>query len=142
MDAIDRRIVELLRDDSRTALGVIGAQVGLSASAVKRRVDRLRELGIIRRFTIVVDETVANASTEAYVEVFCRGTVAPAMLKTMLEQVPEVVYAGTVTGDADAVALLRARDIAALEQALERVRAMPNVDRTRSAVVLTPLVQK
>ncbi|GAA2239171.1 Lrp/AsnC family transcriptional regulator [Rarobacter faecitabidus] len=121
---------------------MIGAQVGLSASAVKRRVDRLRELGIIRRFTIVVDETVANASTEAYVEVFCRGTVAPAMLKTMLEQVPEVVYAGTVTGDADAVALLRARDIAALEQALERVRAMPNVDRTRSAVVLTPLVQK
>ncbi|GAA2519022.1 Lrp/AsnC family transcriptional regulator [Rarobacter incanus] len=142
MDAIDRTIIELLRDDSRTALGVIGAQVGLSASAVKRRVDRLRELGIIRRFTIVVDETAANASTEAYVEVFCRGTVAPAMLRTMLEQVPEVVYAGTVTGDADAVALLRARDIAALERALERVRAMPNVDRTRSAVVLTPLVQK
>lgn len=142
MDTIDHRIVESLRADARTPLGAIGQQVGLSASAVKRRVDRLREAGVIRRFTIEIDESATEPTTEAYVEVFCRGTVAPAMLRTMLTQVPEIIYAGTVTGDADAVALIRARDIASLEAALERIRAMPNVERTRSAVVLTSLVQR
>ena len=81
-------------------------------------------------------------STEAYVELFCRGTVAPDELQRILQGVPEVVYAGTVTGSADAIVHMRARDIASLEDALERVRIAPNVDHTRSAIVLSRLVNR
>jgi len=56
--------------------------------------------------------------------------------------VPEVVYAGTVTGSADAVVQIRSRDIPSLELALERVRVAPNVDHTRSAIVLSRLVNR
>jgi DNA-binding Lrp family transcriptional regulator len=142
VDNIDHRIIDLLRLNARSGYGDIGSVVGLSASAVKRRVDRLVADGVIRAFTIQVDPDIEGQSTEAYVEIFCRGTVAPAELKRILSGVPEVIYAGTVTGSADAVLLMRSRDIPSLELALERVRIAPNVDHTRSAIVLSRLIQR
>ncbi len=119
----------------------IGGVVGLSASAVKRRVDKLVADGVIRGFTIQVDPAIDGMSTEAYVELFCRGTVSPEELLRILSAVPEVVDAGTVTGSADAIVHIRSRDIPSLEAALEKVRLAPNVDHTRSAIVLSRLIK-
>ncbi|MCU1634908.1 MAG: AsnC family transcriptional regulator [Cryobacterium sp.] len=142
MDNLDRGILDLLRQNARAGYGDIGSVVGLSASAVKRRVDRLVADGVIRGFTIQVDPAADGMSTEAYVELFCRGTVAPDELLRLLSAVPEVVDAGTVTGSADAIVHIRARDIPGLEAALEKVRRAPNVDHTRSAIVLSRLIQR
>ncbi|QHC71291.1 Lrp/AsnC family transcriptional regulator [Rathayibacter sp. VKM Ac-2801] len=142
MDNIDRKILDLLRQNSRAGYGDIGGVVGLSASAVKRRVDRLVADGVIRGFTIKVDPAVDGMATEAYVELFCRGTVAPDELRRILSAVPEVVDAGTVTGSADAIVHIRSRDIPSLELALEKVHIAPNVDHTRSAIVLSRLIQR
>lgn len=142
MDNIDRKILDLLRQNARAGYGDIGGIVGLSASAVKRRVDRLVADGVIRGFTIKVDPAVDGMATEAYVELFCRGTVAPDELRRILSGVPEVVDAGTVTGSADAIVHIRSRDIPSLELALEKVRIAPNVDHTRSAIVLSRLIQR
>jgi DNA-binding Lrp family transcriptional regulator len=142
MDNIDRSILDQLRQNARAGYGDIGSVVGLSASAVKRRVDRLVSDGVIRGFTIHVDPAVDGTNTEAWVEVFCRGTVSPDELQRILSAVPEVVYAGTVTGSADAIVQMRSRDITSLEAALEKVRLAANVDHTRSAIVLTRLVQR
>jgi DNA-binding Lrp family transcriptional regulator len=142
VDNIDRRILDQLRLNARSGFGDIGSVVGLSASAVKRRVDRLVADGVIKSFTIQVDPEVEGSSTEAWVELFCRGTVAPAELRRILSAVPEVIYAGTVTGSADAIVHMRSRDIPSLELALERVRIAPNVDHTRSAIVLSRLVSR
>jgi len=97
---------------------------------------------VIRGFTIQVDPAVDGLGTEAYVELFCRGTVAPEELRRILAGVPEVVDAGTVTGSADAIVHMRSRDIPSLELALERVRVAPNVDHTRSAIVLSKLIHR
>ena len=98
MDGIDTDVIGCLLRDGRATYAEIGAEVGLSAPAVKRRVDRLRETGAIRGFTAVVDPQVLGWTTEAYVEVYCKGTVAPAELRRSLERVPEVVGACTVSG--------------------------------------------
>lgn len=142
MDATDRAIIDALKLDSRAAYGAIGAQVGLSSSAVKRRIDRLVADGVIRSFTITVDPGVDGLGTEAFVELFCRGNVTPDGLRRILGAVPEVVSAVTVTGEADALARLRSRDMASLERALEQVRQATNVDRTRSSIVLSRLVER
>ncbi|KJC64304.1 MULTISPECIES: Lrp/AsnC family transcriptional regulator [Agreia] len=142
MDALDYKILDLLKLNSRSGYGDIGQVIGLSASAVKRRIDRLVGSGIIRGFTIQLDPTLDGTVTEAYVELFCRGTVAPAELKRILSSVPEVVDAGTVTGSADAIVHMRSRDIPSLELALEKVRIAPNVDHTRSAIVLSNLIRR
>ncbi|MER3389188.1 MAG: Lrp/AsnC family transcriptional regulator [Microcella sp.] len=142
MDALDYRIIDQLRQNARAGYGDIGDVVGLSASAVKRRVDRLVADKVIRAFTVQVDPAVDGLAVEAYVELFCRGTVAPDELRRILSTVPEVIDAGTVTGDADAIVRIRSRDIQSLEDALERVRVAPNVDHTRSAIILSRLVDR
>ncbi|WP_308187927.1 Lrp/AsnC family transcriptional regulator [Pseudonocardia sp. ICBG1142] len=143
IDAIDRRLLDLLRVDGRASWADLGGRVGLSASAVRRRVDRLTARGVVQGFTMQVDpDAERTPGVAAYVELFCRGTVAPAELQRMLSAVPEVVTAGTVTGEADALVLLRSRDVQSLEDALERLRLAANVDHTRSAVVLTWLVTR
>src|SRR5690606_5924232 len=142
MDNLDHRILDHLRENSRASYGDIGDNIGLSASAVKRRVDRLVADKVIRSFTIQVDPAVDGMATEAYVELFCRGTVSPDELRKILAAVPDVVDAGTVTGSADAIVHMRSRDIESLEIALERVRNAPNVDHTRSAIVLSKLIHR
>jgi DNA-binding Lrp family transcriptional regulator len=142
VDSLDYGIIDRLRLNARAGYGEIGDVIGLSASAVKRRVDRLVATGIIRSFTVQVDPAVDGLSTEAYVELFCRGTVAPDELKRILSNIAEVVDAGTVTGSADAIVHMRSRDIPSLELALERLRLAPNVDHTRSAIVLSRLIHR
>ena len=53
-DELDKRIVAALVDDARATYPEVGAQVGLSAPAVKRRVDRMRASGAITGFTVTV----------------------------------------------------------------------------------------
>jgi DNA-binding Lrp family transcriptional regulator len=142
MDQIDRAIIDTLRANGRASFADIGAHVNLSASAAKRRVDRLVEDGVIQSFTIQVDPALDGMGTEAYVELFCRGTVAPHDLKRILLAVPEVVDAATITGEADAIVRIRSRDVASLEVALESIRAATTVDHTRSALVLSQLVRR
>ncbi|WP_430591727.1 Lrp/AsnC family transcriptional regulator [Humidisolicoccus flavus] len=142
MDSIDYGIIDALKQNARAGYGDIGLTVGLSPSAVKRRVDRLIKEGVIRGFTVQIDPAVDGLATEAYVELFCRGTVSPADLRRILTGVPEVVEAGTVTGDADAIVIMRARDIPSLEDALEKVRVAASVDHTRSAIVLSKLITR
>ena len=142
MDEIDQHIVSCLVADARASYNEIGAQVRLSAPAVKRRVDKLLAAGVIRGFTAVVDPGALGWGTQAFVEVHCRGTISPGRIRTALAPLPQVAAAYTVSGAADAVVHLRASDIHALESALERLRALDLVERTVSAVVLSTLIDR
>ena len=142
MDEIDRGIVDRLTLDGRASFVDIGARVGLSATAVKRRVERLQQLGVITGFTAIVDANAAGASTEAFVELFCTSrTSAEDVLRAAVKH-PEIVGAYTVSGDADAILHLRTPDITSLEAVLQRIRADAHVQRTRSAVVLSKLLER
>jgi DNA-binding Lrp family transcriptional regulator len=142
VDVVDRHVVECLLRDGRATFAEIGAEVGLSAPAAKRRVDRLVAGGEIRGFTAVVDPSALGWTTEAYVELYCRGTVSPQELQRHLRSVPEVVSACTVTGEADALVRVLATGTTHLEEALERIRGEPTVDHTRSVIVLSRLVDR
>ena len=142
MDPLDGKVIGCLLHNARATFAEIGAEVGLSAPAVKRRVDRLVASGAIRGFTAQIDPDVLGWQTEAYVEIYCKGTVAPAELRRSLERVPEVVGACTVSGSADALLHMLATDISQLERAIERVRDEHNVDHTRSVIVLSRLLDR
>lgn len=139
MDELDSDIVAVLRADARASFADIGQRVGLSPSAVKRRVDRMVAAGVIEGFTVVVNPQADGRSTEAYVELFCRGKVAPTELRRILSAIPDVEEAYTVAGSADAIVRIRSESPGHLEAALEKVRLAPQVDSTRSAIVLSRL---
>lgn len=141
-DELDRRILHALVQDGRASYAEIGAVVGLSAPAVKRRVDRLRAAGAITGFSARLSPGELGWTTEAYVELFCRGRTSPTDIAVATGKHPEVVSACTVTGDADALLHIRAADMRHFEQVVERISAEPFVVRTRSSIVLSRLVDR
>jgi DNA-binding Lrp family transcriptional regulator len=142
VDDVDRKILALLVEDGRTTYDAIGRQVSLSSPAVKRRVDRLRRDGALRKFTAVVDHAALGSSTEALVELFYSpGTLLDEVAERLARH-PEVVEAWSVTGDADAIARVRTRDNADLERLIMELQRDEHVVRTRSQVVMSSLVSR
>jgi DNA-binding Lrp family transcriptional regulator len=142
MDAIDRQIVALLREDARRSYQSIGSRVSLSAPAVKRRVDRLEADGVVTGYTAQVDPSRFGWNTHAFVALYCEGRMAAAEVRASVAHHPEVEAAYTVAGEASAMLHVRARDTAHLEEALERIRDNPGVTRTQTQIVLSTLFER
>jgi DNA-binding Lrp family transcriptional regulator len=143
MDDLDRRLIDCLLEDGRASYAAIGQRIGLSAPAVKRRMDRLVDDGVIAGFTAVLDPHLVGWATEAYVEVHCKGTISPDELRAAFHRVPEVHAAATVSGQADAILHIVAKDVRDLERALERIRVETGtVDHTETAIVLSRLIDR
>ncbi|HEV8276848.1 MAG TPA: Lrp/AsnC family transcriptional regulator [Streptosporangiaceae bacterium] len=141
-DELDQRIVGALVENARATYAEIGERVGLSAPAVKRRVDRLQATGAITGFSATIDPAALGWTTEAYVELFCRGRTSPADIGAAVSRYPEVTGAATITGEVDALLHIRAADVRHFERVVERIGAEPFVVRTRSVIVLSRLVSR
>ncbi|MGI8714938.1 MAG: Lrp/AsnC family transcriptional regulator [Solirubrobacteraceae bacterium] len=142
MDATDRTIVALLREDARRSYQDIGRHVHLSAPAVKRRVDRLERDGVLLGYTAVVDPEAFGWHAEAFVDLYCEGTMSGAAIKRVAQREPGVIAAHTVAGEASALLHVMARDTKDLEAALERIRGTDGITRTVTEVVLSTLFQR
>ena len=81
-------------------------------------------------------------TTEAYVELFCRGRTSPSDIAAAVSKYPEVTGAATITGEADALLHIRAADVRHFEEVVEHISAEPFVVRTKSVIVLSRLVSR
>jgi DNA-binding Lrp family transcriptional regulator len=142
MDATDRRIVALLRENARRSFKDVGRHVHLTAPAVKRRVDRLEREGVIRGYTTVVDPHTFGWHAQAFVDLYCEGHMPGEAIKRAVEGEPGVVSVHTVAGEASAMLRVMAEDTQALELTLERIRATNGVTRTVTEVVLSTLFER
>ena len=122
MDDIDRELVRLLRANARTTLGELGAGVNLSAPAVKRRIDRLEQDGVIVGYTAVVDHAKLGRPLQAFSELRFDGTFGVDEIAGIAHEIPEVEAVYTTAGDPDALALLRVRDVEDLKRVLDILR--------------------
>jgi DNA-binding Lrp family transcriptional regulator len=142
MDTTDRQIVALLRENARRSFKDIGRNVGLSAPAVKRRVDRLEEASVVRGYTAVIDPHAFGWHAEAFVDLYCEGGMSGEAIKRVVETEPRVASAHTVAGEASAMLHVMAEDTKDLELALERIRNTEGISRTVTEVVLSTLFQR
>jgi Lrp/AsnC family transcriptional regulator, leucine-responsive regulatory protein len=142
LDGVDRKILALLQENSKRTFAEIGADVGLSSSAIKRRVDRLEQDGVIVGYGARVNANALGDGIEALIEVYCGDRVAPADVGRSLAGLEQVVTAFTVSGEPDAVIRARVESIADLEKFVERLRRDRNVLRTRTLIVLSTLIDR
>ena len=142
LDRTDQQIVALLRENARRSFQDIGSRVALSAPAVKRRVDRLEEAGVIQGYSAVLDHVALGWTTHAVVSLFCEGQMSGAEILAAAGRHPEVTAAHTIAGEASAILHLHARDTEHLEEALERLRDAPGIHRTQTQIVLSTLFER
>jgi Lrp/AsnC family leucine-responsive transcriptional regulator len=141
IDAIDRQILRLLQENARRTFGAIGREVGLSAPAVKRRIDRLEEGGVIRGYTTLVDHAYLGQSVEAFAELRFAGSTRVDDIEEIAHDVPEVHAIFTVAGDPDALAWIRVNDVQNLKRVIDRLRSTGKVTGTKTLMVLSSSVR-
>jgi DNA-binding Lrp family transcriptional regulator len=142
MDELNHAIIGRLTANARATFAEIGSAVGLSAPAVKRRVDGMVARGEIAGFTTVLDPAALGRDTEAFVEVTWAENVSKKRIRTDLEKIPEVVGVWTVAGEADALVHVIAAGIAEVEATVERLRGNEGIARTRTSIVMSRLLQR
>ncbi len=136
VDATDSRILALLQQNARQTFGELGRQVGLSAPAVKRRVDRLEESRVIKGYTTLVDHDYLGQSVEAFAELRFAGSTRVDDIEEIALDVPEVQAIFTVAGDPDALAWIRVGDVQDLKRVIDRLRSSGKVTGTKTLMVL------
>jgi len=142
LDELDRKILALVQQDARRPAEAIGAEIGLSASAVQRRITRLREEAVITAEVAIVDPRSLGRSLTLIVEIEVERERPElmALLKRWIAAAPAIQEAWYVTGDGDFVLTVTAREVedyAALMQKL--VTENSNVRRFRTRVALGTL---
>jgi Lrp/AsnC family leucine-responsive transcriptional regulator len=131
LDDADKAIIDLLLDDSRTSLRAIGTQVGLTAPAVRDRILRLEDVGIIEGFSIRLNARSLGFSLEAILRV----EPLPGKLRAVekvLQDMPEIVDCSVVTGEDCFVGRLLLRDISELDRLLGPLH---DIARTKTSIV-------
>jgi Lrp/AsnC family leucine-responsive transcriptional regulator len=136
LDDIDEQILSLLREHARRTISDIAERVNLSAAPVKRRIERLERRGVIKGYTVVLDQNRMRPSLEAFTELrFAGDTDVDRMLATARE-IPEVVELFTMAGDPDALAHIHVDDVDHLKHVINRLRRSGQVTSTKTLMVV------
>jgi Lrp/AsnC family transcriptional regulator for asnA, asnC and gidA len=134
LDAANRAIIEALQRDGRRPYGAIAEEVGLSEAAVRRRVQRLRETGVIQ-IVAVTDPLQLGFTRQALVGVRVEGDVQAVAAKVMA--LAEVDYVVMCAGSFDLLAEVVCEDDERLLRLLnDSIRSIPGVRTTETFVYL------
>jgi Lrp/AsnC family leucine-responsive transcriptional regulator len=143
LDKLDQAILRRLQEDGRETYEVVGEKVGLSASAVLRRVKRLEEAGVIDRYVALVKpESVGigltaylNVRLEKHTETHKRNPMD--LFRSAVQAWPEVVECVALTGDMDYLLRVVVRDMAHYSRfMMETLLRHPSVQDCRTSFVL------
>lgn len=135
-DAADRRLLTLLQRDNRQSLERLAAQANLSPSAVRRRVKRLRDEGVIAADVSILAADTGGIEVIVHVMMQQESSASYGAFRNRVRAAPEVTQCYSVTGDSDFVLHVRTPDLVAYEQWIEDfILADPDVRRCDSHVV-------
>ena len=136
LDELDRSLLVLLLENPRAGLREHARTLGVARGTVAARFLRLQESGVITGFGPRVSPRAFGYSMLAFVHLDLTQGYLDSVVED-LTAVPEVVEAYTVTGDGDLLCHVVARNTEELEVVIQRLIALPGVERTRSQVALS-----
>ena len=133
-DAVGKRIIELLQRDGRRPFVSIAAEVGLSEGAVRQRVQRLIDTGVMQ-IVAVTDPLVVGFTRQAMIGIRTHGDVNP--VATELCDIPQIDYVVTTAGSFDLlVEVVCEGDAELLDVLMTQIRTIPGVTHTETFVYL------
>lgn len=139
VEKTDARILSLLQEDAGLTSEALAKKVGLSATAVQRRVKRLRAEGIIERDVAVLDPAKVGRPLTMLVMVSLERERADIIdrFKRAVARAPEIMQGFYVTGDTDFVLILTAEDMKAYEAFTRQFfYQQPDIKTIKTLVVL------
>lgn len=142
LDQIDRRILDLLQTVPGINTSTIGEKIGLSQSACWRRIQRLRDEGIIQDQPVKLDREKVGLNTMvfAHVKLTSHGRSNLADFSDAVRKYPEVLDCYVVLGNVDFLLRIVTEDIKAYEQFFfEKLSQLPGIQEVNSSIVLSDI---
>src|SRR5210317_2628628 len=140
LDHVDRKILALLQTESGINASAIGERIGLSQSACWRRIQRLREEGVIRDQPVILDREKVGLTTMvfAHVKLTSHGRSNLSTFADDVKRYPEVMDCYVVLGSVDFLLRIVTEDIKAYEQFFfEQLSQLPGIQEVTSSIALS-----
>jgi DNA-binding Lrp family transcriptional regulator len=140
LDDTNRRILDLLQEDSSITNAELARRIGLAPASTLERVRWLEHNGIIAKYVAVVDPEKVGMPITAFVEISMSSHSAATIdaFSAAIATIPEVLECHHVAGDKDFVLKVVTPDIRSYEKVvLEKIATMPNIGRITTVFVLS-----
>lgn len=141
LDATDRALLALLREDARAPVAELARGLKLSRTTVQSRIERLERRGVIAGYTVAVADEFEAQLVRAHVLI----TLAPRQsgaIEQALRRIPELRVLHSVSGPFDLIAIVAAASIGELDMLIDRIGQLDGVERTTSAIVLSTRIER
>ena len=141
IDATDREIPALLREDGRASTARLGRRLGLSRTTVHSRIERLLARRVITGFTVRMGADTEREQIQAHVLI----TVIPklqARAEAALRKLPEVRKLFAVSGQHDSIAIVVTETVGEMDRVLDLIGSLDGIDRTVSFIVLSTRIDR
>lgn len=143
LDKLDRQILRSLQADGRTTFDLLAEQVGLSPSAVLRRVKRLEESGVIDRYVALVKPEAVGLGLTAYINVRLEKHTESHkrnpmdLFRASVQTWPEVAECAALTGEMDYLLRVLVQDMAHYSRfIMDTLLKHPSVQDCKTSFVL------
>lgn len=137
MDHIDLNILSCLKENSRMNASEIGERISMSVSAVIERIRKMEHSGVIKQYTLVLDNKCIGKDLSAFISV---GIEHPKYNEAFAEEVlknPDIIGCHYITGDFDFLVKVVSDSTNSLERILNSIKSMRGVSMTKTLVVLS-----
>ncbi|HKO40262.1 MAG TPA: Lrp/AsnC family transcriptional regulator [Nitrososphaeraceae archaeon] len=136
IDSFDEKIIKILQNDARKPFVDIANTIGLSESAVRRRIKNLTDNDIIKKFTIEINNR-GKTSAITLISVASSSDTSTVTSKLLNLEGVDVVY--EITGQYDIAAIISASEISEINSYIDDVRKIEGVSDTNTVIILKTL---
>jgi Lrp/AsnC family transcriptional regulator, regulator for asnA, asnC and gidA len=141
LDDIERRILARLQKNAGEPQKVIADDIGITEPTLSKRIKKLREDGILKRYTVDLDFGKAGYALSAFsfIREKKQSKADTEVLSQFLLGVPEAIQVYKFAGDWDFFVIWMCRDTDHLDDVLETVHSHPNVEKTETEILMRAL---
>ena len=129
MDRIDSEILQLLQRNARVSLSEISVHVNLSVSAVSERLKKLEQSELVLRYTTILNPEAFGKTLEVFVLLQLDSSFDFNAMESFVSEEPDILEYHRFAGGSDALIKIVTEGTASLDQVLERLRALPGIQR-------------
>ena len=132
----DEALLSLLREDARASTAELARKLGLSRTTVQARIARLQAQGVIRGYTVRIDDEHERQRIRAHILLTVRPKQAAAVARA-LQAMPEVRVLYSISGGHDLIAIAATATVGDMDVLTDAIGAIDGVERTTSSIILS-----
>jgi len=136
LDAGDRKLLALLKEDARLSTAALARALGVARTTVVERLKRLQRNGVVAGYTVRLHPRVQGRMLRVHVLLRVDAKRGEAVVKA-LREIPQVRAVYAISGAFDSLAFVEGESTEEIDQVLDAIGALPGVVSTQSSLVLS-----